>query len=138
MPTAIYVNLFVGDLQRARDFFVALGFSFNEQFSNDEAAGMVISDNIYAMLHTHESIRRFTRKKLVNSKSETEALLALQMESKEEVDQLLARAIDAGAHEYRETEDYGFMYGRSFEDLDGHIWEAFWMNPEAVAASNRD
>ncbi|MDA0920902.1 MAG: VOC family protein [Planctomycetota bacterium] len=131
MPNAIYVNMLVGDLPRAKQFFVALGFSFNEQFTNDAAAGLVISDTIYAMLHTTDSIRRFTKKELVNSHSSTEVLLALQLDSKEEVDQLLDRAIGAGAKQYRETADHGFMYERSFEDLDGHIWEAFWMNPDA-------
>ena len=131
MPNAIYVNMLVGDLPRAKQFFVALGFSFNEQFTNDAAAGLVISDTIYAMLHTTDSIRRFTKKELVNSHSSTEVLLALQLDSKEEVDQHLDRAIGAGAKQYRETADHGFMYERSFEDLDGHIWEAFWMNPDA-------
>jgi len=138
MPQAIYVNLFVNNLQEARDFFLTLGFSFNEQFSNDDVAAMIISENIIAMLHTHDSIKRFTRKKLVNSHSETETLLALQLDSKEEVDQLLERAIDAGASEYRDVEDHGFMYGRSFEDLDGHIWETFWMNPEAIGETNKN
>ena len=135
MPNAIYFNLLVGDLPRAKEFFVALGFSFNEQFTNDDAAGLVISETIYAMLHTTDSIRRFTKKELVNSHSSTEVLLALQLDSKEEVDQLLDRAIGAGAKQYRETADHGFMYERSFEDPDGHIWEAFWMNPEAFPAN---
>ena len=135
MPNAIYVNLLVDDLPRAKEFFVALGFSFNDQFTNDDAAGLVISDTIYAMLHTTDSIRRFTKKDLVNSHSSTEVLLALQLDSKEEVDQLLDRAIEAGAKQYRETADHGFMYERSFEDLDGHIWEAFWMDPDGFPAN---
>ena len=137
MPKAIYVNLIVQDLPRAKEFFIALGFSFNEKFTNDEAAGLIISDTIYAMLHTPESIKRFTKKDLVNSHKSTETLLALQMDSKQEVDDLLEKAIAAGAKEYRDPDDHDFMYARTFEDLDGHIWEAFWMNTEAVAESNK-
>jgi predicted lactoylglutathione lyase len=131
MAQAIYLNLLVNDLSKSRKFFETLGYSFNEEFSNEEAAGLVISESIYAMLHTDGSFKRFTTKTLVNSKENTEAIFALQFGSKEEVDALIENAIKAGGNEYRETEDHGFMYGRSFEDLDGHIWEAFWMNPDA-------
>jgi predicted lactoylglutathione lyase len=128
MPKAIYLNLIVEDLKRAKVFFEALGFSFNKQFTNDEAAAMVISETINVMLHTQESIKRFTRKELVDSKTQTEALIALQLDSKQEVDALIEKAIKAGANEYREADKYDFMYARTFEDLDGHIWEAFWMS----------
>lgn len=137
MPSAIFVNLVVADLPRAKKFFVALGFTFDEGFTNEDAAGLMISDTIYAMLHTPDSLRRFTNKELVNSHHSCEVLLALQMDSKLEVDELLERALGAGATEYRDVEDYEFMYGRSFEDPDGHIWEAFWMNSEAVAETNK-
>lgn len=128
MPKAIYLNLIVEDLKRAKVFFEALGFSFNKQFTNDEAAAMVISETINVMLHTQESIKRFTRKELVDSKTQTEALIALQLDSKQEVDDLITKATKAGANEYREADKYDFMYARTFEDLDGHIWEAFWMS----------
>ena len=128
MPKAIYLNLIVEDLKRAKVFFEALGYSFNKQFTNDEAAAMVISETINVMLHTQESIKRFTRKELVDSKTQTEALIALQLDSKQEVDALIEKAIKAGANEYREADKYDFMYARTFEDLDGHIWEAFWMS----------
>lgn len=128
MPKAIYLNLIGEDLKRAKVFFEALGFSFNKQFTNDEAAAMVISETINVMLHTQESIKRFTRKELVDSKTQTEALIALQLDSKQEVDALIEKAIKAGANEYREADKYDFMYARTFEDLDGHIWEAFWMS----------
>ena len=128
MPKAIYLNLIVEDLKRAKVFFEALGFSFNKQFTNDEAAAMVISETINVMLHTQESIKRFTHKELVDSKTQTEALIALQLDSKQEVDALIEKAIKAGANEYREADKYDFMYARTFEDLDGHIWEAFWMS----------
>ena len=137
MPSAIYVNVIVEDLSRAKDFFVALGFTLVEEFSNDDAAGIAVTDAIYAMLHTPRSIRRFTTKDLVNSHVATEVLLALQMDSREEVDRLLERAIDAGGREYRDSADHGSMYERSFEDPDGHIWEAFWMDADAVAETNQ-
>lgn len=127
MPKAIYLNLIVEDLKRTKVFFEALGFSFNKQFTNDEAAAMVISETINVMLHTQESIKRFTRKQLVDSKKQTEALIALQFDGKQAVDELIEKAINAGASEYREADKYDFMYARTFEDLDGHIWEAFWM-----------
>jgi len=137
MPNSIFVNLIVADLSRAKNFFVALGFTINEGFANDEAAGLMVNDFIYVMLHTSKSIRRFTRKELVNSNAATEVLIALQVDSKKEVDDLLEKAIAADATEYRGTEDHEFMYGRSFEDLDGHIWEVFWMNPEGIAETNK-
>ena len=131
MAQAIYLNLYVNNLSESRAFFESLGYKINEDFSNEEAASLVISDTIYAMLHTEASIQRFTTKTLVNSKESTEGIFALQFQSREEVDALIEKAVRAGGREYRETEDLGFMYGRSFEDLDGHIWEAFWLNPAA-------
>ncbi len=137
MPNAIYVNLLVDDLPRAKNFFVALGFSFNEQFTNDDAAGLIISSTIYAMLHTRGSLQRFTKKQLVDAHSATEVLLALQYDCREEVDRLVDKAISAGAKEYREAADHGFMYERSFEDLDGHIWEAFCMDQDAFPGNGQ-
>lgn len=127
MPKAIYLNLIVEDLKRAKVFFEALGFSFNKQFTNSDAAAMVISETINVMLHTQESIKRFTGKELVDSKTQTEVLIALQLDSKQEVDDLITKAIKAGACEYHEADKHDFMYARTFEDLDGHIWEVFWM-----------
>lgn len=131
MTKALYLNLSVQDLPRAKAFFTALGFGFNEKFTNDDAAALVISETNAVMLHTQSSIKRFTQKALVNSKTHTEALIALQLESKQEVESLFAKAVQAGGNEYRDPDDYGFMYARTFEDLDGHIWELFWMNPDA-------
>ncbi len=132
MPKAIFVNLPCEDLRRSKTFFEALGFSFNPQFTNDEAACLVISDAIYAMLHTPASFRRFTRKPIADAHKTTEALLALQVESKEKVDGLMSKALVAGGLEPREPENHGFMYGRTFEDPDGHIWEVFWMDSKAM------
>ncbi len=132
MAKAVYVNLATRDLEKSKHFFEALGYKFDERFTNDDAAGLVISDVIFAMLHTENSIKRFTRKQIADSRTTTEVLIALQVDAREDVDSLLEKAISVGGAEYRETEDHGFMYGRSFEDLDGHIWEVFWMDPSKM------
>ncbi len=136
MTGSIYVNLIVGNLPGAINFFTALGFTQKFDFSNKDAAGLQVTDNIFAMLHTEKSIKRYTETALVDSRAATEVLLALQMDSKAEVDDFLSRAIKAGGKEYRDAEDHGFMYARSFEDLDGHIWESFWMDADEVARTN--
>jgi len=133
MSQAIYVNLVVQDLPRAKAFFTALGWSVKEQFTNEDVAGIQVTKHIHVMLHTPSSIVRYTEKALVNSKQSTEVLLALQQTKRHEVDALLELAMAAGGREYRPPEDHGFMYARTFEDPDGHIWEAFWMDAEAMA-----
>jgi uncharacterized protein len=132
MPGAIYLNLPVADLPRSMTFFEGLGFTFNRQFTGEDAAALVISDSIYVMLHTHESLRRFTKKEIADATRVTEVLTALQLESRERVDELMDRVLAAGGREYREREDHGFMFTRTFEDPDGHIWELFWMDPSRV------
>lgn len=132
MPKAIYVNLPVTNLKRSMAFFEALGFSFNPQFTNDDAACLVISDVIYAMLHTPASFRRFTKKDISDAHETTEVLLALQVHSKEWVNELMDKALKAGSREPHAPEDHGFMFGRAFEDPDGHIWEVFWMDAKAA------
>lgn len=132
MATQIFVNLPVKDLKKSMDFFSQLGFSFNQQFTDETAACMVISDDIYAMLLTHEKFSQFTPKKIADTAQSTEVLNALSFDSKEQVNQTVDKAIAAGATEAREPIDYGFMFGRSFNDLDGHIWEFFWMDPGTV------
>lgn len=132
MSQKIFVNLAVADLPRAKEFFGKLGFTFNPQFTTTAAACMIISADIYAMLLTHERFRDFTPKAVVDAKRSTEVLIALTRDSRAEVDQLMNAALAAGARETRPVQDHGFMYGRSFDDLDGHIWEIFWMDPAAV------
>lgn len=132
MPTAIYVNLPCADLKRSMRFFEALGFSFDQRFTNDDAAALVVSDAIRAMLHTPASFRRFTAKQVADARTTTEVLLALQVEGRDEVNRLMDAALAAGANEPRPAEEHGFMFGRAFEDPDGHIWEVFWMDPDAV------
>ncbi len=132
MPTKIFVNLPVRDLDRSKSFFEALGFSFNEQFTDDTAACMVISEDIYAMLLTHAKFKEFTPKDIADTGKTTEVLTALSQDSREAVDRMAAAALKAGATEARPAADHGFMYERSFNDPDGHIWEMFWMD-SAVA-----
>ncbi|MBK6777340.1 MAG: glyoxalase/bleomycin resistance/extradiol dioxygenase family protein [Flavobacteriales bacterium] len=130
MPTQIFVNMQVNDLANSMTFFKKLGWSFNMQFTNDDAACLVISNTIYCMLHTSSSIQRFLPKgKTVGDATKsTEVLLAFSVESREAVDVLYNKALAGGATECRPAEDHGFMFARSFNDLDGHIWEVFWMD----------
>jgi uncharacterized protein len=132
MSRKIFVNLPVADLPKSMDFFKALGFSFNPQFTDDTAACMVIADDIYAMLLTHPKIKEFTKKEIANAHKTTEVLTAISVESKDAANDIADKAINAGGSEARAPLDYGFMYGRSFNDLDGHIWEVFWMDPSFV------
>jgi predicted lactoylglutathione lyase len=135
MTTKIFVNLPVKNLERSKGFFETLGFRFNPQFTDDTAACMVISDDIYAMLLTHAKFKEFTKKKIVDATKATEVLTCLALDSKASVDKLVQAALGAGGTEAREAMDYGFMYGRSFNDPDGHIWEVIWMDPRHVQQS---
>jgi predicted lactoylglutathione lyase len=132
MSTKIFVNLAVKDLDRSMAFFKRLGFAFNAQFTDETAACMVVTDDIYAMLLTHAKFKEFTRKDIADAHKTTEVLTALSFDSKDKVDEIADKAIAAGATEAREPMDYGFMYGRSFNDLDGHIWEVIWMDPSHI------
>lgn len=129
MHKQIFVNLAIGDMQKSQAFFKQLGFTFNPQFTNDQGACMVISDDIYAMLLTREFFQGFTGKPLVDATQATEVLICLSCESRAEVDDLVARAVAAGGTAPREPQDHGFMYAHGFEDLDGHIWELVHMAP---------
>ncbi|AJE81980.1 Glyoxalase family protein [Streptomyces albus] len=128
----IFVNLPVGDVERAKEFFSALGFGINAQFSTEDVASVVISDTIVAMMHSHTHYAQFTKKEIADARSTSEVLVALSAESREKVDELVGKALAAGATDNDRTQDYGFMYGRSFDDLDGHTWEVMWMDPAAV------
>ena len=120
MSKQIFVNLPVKDLNKSKDFFTKLGFSFNPQFTDDKAACMVISENIFAMLLTEQFFKTFTKKEISDAKKTTEVLIALDAESREKVDEMVKKAVDAGGSIYRDPEDHGWMYGHSFSDLDGH------------------
>jgi len=132
MTTKIFVNLPVKDLPRSITFFEKLGFRVNRQFTDDTAACMVISDDIYAMLLTHAKFKQFTRKDIVDATRATEVLTCLSRDSRRQVDEMVDAALTAGGSEAREATDFGFMYGRSFNDPDGHIWEVIWMDPQHV------
>lgn len=136
MATKVFINLPVKDLAASMDFFGKLGFSFNEQFTDENAACLVVSDTVFAMLLVEGFFQTFTKKEIVDATKMTEVLTALSVGSREEVDALLEKALEAGAEEAREVQDQGFMYSRSFEDPDGHIWEIFCMDEKAVAESN--
>ena len=136
MSKLIFVNLPVADLPRSIAFYEALGAVKNEQFTDHTAACMVFSETIHAMLLTHDKFRQFTPKKIANAKETTEVLICISAESRDDVDATLARAASAGGMiDPSPKQDYGFMYGRSFEDLDGHIWEIMWMDVEVAAAA---
>jgi len=116
------------NLPASKAFFEALGYSFNPQFTSDAGAGLVLGDNLYAMLLTEAFAQGFTTKPLVDAKAATEVLVCLSCESRDEVDQLVAKALAAGGTVPRQPVDHGFMYGHGFEDLDGHIWELVHMS----------
>ena len=132
MSTKIFVNLPVKDLGQSMSFFRSIGYSFNPQFTDETAACMVISDDIYAMLLTHPKFSDFSPKKIADATQTSEVITALSTDSKDKVNSLVDAALQAGATENRNPTDYGFMYLRSFSDLDGHIWEIFWMDPSAA------
>lgn len=132
MSTKIFVNLPVKNLAASMTFFQHLGFSFNPQFTDETAACMVISDDIFAMLLTEEKFQSFTPKPISNAKQSTEVLIALSCESREAVTAMVEKAVAAGGSTYAEPKDYGFMLQHGFEDLDGHIWEVAYMDPSAI------
>jgi predicted lactoylglutathione lyase len=128
----IYVNLAVADLERSVDFFTKLGFEFNPQFTDDNATCMIISDDAFVMLLVRERFQDFTKKTISDSSTHTEAILALSAKSREEVDELVNTALDAGGGPANDPMDMGSMYGWSFQDPDGHLWEVVWMDPAAI------
>ena len=133
MSTMIFVNLPVANLTRSMEFFTALGYTFNPQFTDENAACLVIEeDHIYAMLLTPEFFKRFTKKEIADSKRTTEAILALAVDSREAVDALVDKALAVGGSASNEPDDQGFMYGRSFQDPDGHLWEVLYMDVSAM------
>lgn len=130
----LFVNLPVRDLPRAKTFFASIGWTFNPQFTNDQGACMVLHDNLFAMLLTEPFFAGFTPKRIADAREVAEVLVCLSCDSRDEVDALLGRALAAGASEPKPPQDHGFMYGRTFLDLDGHQWELMWMDPGHVMA----
>lgn len=127
MHQQIFVNLPYTDLPRAKAFFAALGFSFNPQFTDENAASMIIGDNIFAMLLKRSFFEGFTHKPVADAHATTEVLTCLSCSSRQEVDELVAKALAAGGKAPRPAQDHGFMYQHGFEDPDGHIWELVHM-----------
>lgn len=131
MSIKIFVNLPVRDLDKSMAFFRALGWSFNQQFTDETAASLVISEDIYAMLLTHKKFAEFSDRKIADPSS-IEVMVALAVDSKEEVNRIADAALKAGGKEVKPPQDYGFMQLRSFADLDGHHWEVLYMDPAHV------
>jgi predicted lactoylglutathione lyase len=130
----IFVNLPVADLASSTAFYEGIGFVKNDKFSNELASGMIWTDTIHVMLLTHEFWKSFTDKQIPDGSKVAQVLLCLGLESRAAVDAMVERAaaIPGGRADPTPTQDMGFMYGRSFEDPDGHIWEISWMDPEAM------
>ena len=134
MHKQIFVNLAVNDLPRSRVFFESLGMRIDPKFTNDQAACVVVGENIHAMLLVKDFFKTFTGKPLSDASKQTEVLVCLSCENRSEVDALVAKAVAAGGTAPRAPQDHGWMYGHGFEDLDGHIWELMFMDPNAKGA----
>ena len=133
MAKRIFVNLPVKDLKRSMDFFQKLGFTFNLQFTDEKAACLVINDpHIYAMLLTEDYFKTFTKKKIADASKSTEVLIAIDAESRQQVDELVKKAKEAGGAIYADAKDHGWMYQHSFADPDGHQWELIYIDETAV------
>lgn len=132
MAKQIFINLPVKDLNKTRDFFSQLGFSFNEQFSDEKATCMVIDDNIFAMLLTEPFFKTFITKDIADSFKTTEVINSLSADSREEVDEIVRKAVAAGATTPREPQDHGWMYIHGFQDINGHLWEFAYMDASAI------
>ena len=128
----VFINLPVDDLDRSVSFFTELGFTFDPQFTDDKATCMNLSDEAFVMLLVHDRFKDFTKKDIGDATRSTEVILALSAESRDEVDELVGKALDAGGQPSNDKMDLGFMYGWSFQDLDGHLWEVMHMDPSAV------
>jgi uncharacterized protein len=132
MSTQIFVNLPVKDLNKSVEFFTKLGYKFNPKFTDENATCMIVAENIFVMLLVEEFFKTFAPKEICDTTKSVEVLVALSFESRAAVDEMVRKAIAAGGTTYKEATDMGFMYQHGFQDLDGHIWEIFFMEPSAV------
>jgi hypothetical protein len=132
MSTKIFVNLPVNDLNKSVEFFTKLGYTFNPQFTDENATCMIISEDIFVMLLIKPFFQTFTKKEIVNAAKSTEVLICLSAESREAVDEMVSKALSAGGTSPNAPQDHGFMYSHGYQDLDGHIWEVIWMDPNAA------
>jgi len=135
MSTKIFVNLPVKNLNKSIEFFTKLGYRFNPQFTDETATCMIVSEDIYVMLLTHDKFKTFTPNQICDATKSTEVLVCLSCESREHIDELVRKAVAAGGKTYNQAQDHGFMYGHGYQDLDGHIWELIYMVPDAVNQS---
>ncbi len=128
MATKIFVNLPVKDLSKSIEFFTKLGYSFNPQFTDEKATCMIIGEDIFVMLLVESFFKTFVPNEIADATKSTESIICLSAESREKVDELVKKAIEAGGKTYKEPQDHGFMYGHGYQDLDGHLWEIMWMD----------
>lgn len=134
MTSKIFANIPVKDLRKSMDFFKELGFTFDMKFTNTDAACMIVGEGHYVMLLTEAYFKTFTGKEIPDTSKTAQVILALAVESRDEVKEVVGKAFAAGASEYAAPKDYGFMYQESFADPDGHLWEIFYMDVEAQPA----
>lgn len=132
MSTSIFVNLPTTDLERAKAFYTSLGFTINPLFTDDNAACVVLDDNIYFMVLTREYLGTFTDKQIIDPKTQAQTSIAFTRDSRDEVDEMMAKGLAGGGGEPREAQDYGFMYSRDLEDPDGNMLGFFFMEPAAA------
>jgi uncharacterized protein len=132
VATKIFVNLPVKDLNKTIEFFTKLGFTFNPQFTDENATCMIVGEDIFVMLLVERFFKTFMKKEICDATKDAEVIVALSAESREKVDQMMSRVIEAGGRESRESQDHGWMYGRSFEDINGHLWEIIYMDETAI------
>ena len=132
VPRKLFVNMAVKDLAKSKHFFGQLGFTFNPQFTDDNAACMIVNEQAFVMLLAEPFFRGFTARQICDTSTHTEGLFALSCTSRAEVDDLVAKAVAAGGVDAEKVQEHGFMYGRAFYDLDGHHWEVYWMDPATV------
>jgi predicted lactoylglutathione lyase len=137
MSKMIFVNLPVADLPKSKAFYEAIGFTNDPRFTDETAAGMSLSDAIHVMLLTYDKWRTFTSKTIPDARASAQVMLCISEESRAAVDAITEKALAAGGRETGDPDDYGFMYGRNFEDLDGHIWAPMWMDMAGFEAAQQ-
>lgn len=137
-PSKTFVNLPVKNLDKSVEFFTALGFEFNPQFTDEKATSMIINESTFVMLLQQEYFKTFTKKEITDAAASTEVIIALSADSKEQVDEIVDKALAAGGSNSNDPADYGFMYQRSFQDVDGHLWEVVYMDMSAMNAEQAE
>ncbi|MEO5673442.1 MAG: VOC family protein [Chitinophagales bacterium] len=133
MVTQIFVNLPVKNLDKSIAFFTSLGFKFNPQFTDQNATCMIVGDDSFIMLLAEPFFKTFIKKEITDSSKSTEVIVAISLENRQKVDEMITKAMASGAKESNDTQDQGWMYSRSFQDPDGHLWEVFYMDPAAMS-----